>query len=235
MYSIIVPCYNEEGNIALLAESFKNVKNSIKDLEVILVNNGSKDNTKLEIEKVVKTYKWIKLVDIVENRGYGYGIYTGLKNSCGDWKGWIHADLQFSPDIFLKFIKKIEEEKRKDILFKGLRKNRPILDSIFTIGMSIYESIYLKKFLWDINAQPTLLHNSLFLELKDPPLDFSFDLYVYYMAKKMNYNIFREKVIQKNREFGESSWNTGISSRINLIKRVINYSKKLKNRGREIE
>ena len=50
------------------------------------------------------------------------------------------------------------------------------------------------------------------------------------MAKKSKKTIYRYKVIQHKREQGESSWNNGIKARIKLIKRVMSYSKKLKNR-----
>lgn len=228
MYSIIVPCYNEEKNIKKLVKVFKELKEEINNLEIILVNNGSEDNTKEEIKKAIKEYPWIKAVNIKKNQGYGHGILTGLKVSSGEWKGWIHADLQISPKVFLNFIEIIESKNRNNYFFKGLRKKRPIIDTVFTIGMSVFESLYLKTILWDINAQPTLLHKNLFEKLIDPPLDFSFDLYTFYKAKKNNYKIVRIPVLQYDREEGNSSWNTGMSSRLKLIKRTIQFSKNLK-------
>ena len=94
--------------------------------------------------------------------------------------------------------------------------------------MSIYESLILKRTLWDINAQPTLIPKELYKTWKNPPYDFSLDLYAYYTAKIQKYRIYRYKVTQHEREEGKSSWNTGLKSKIKLIKRVLNYSKSLK-------
>ena len=106
------------------------------------------------------------------------------------------------------------------------------MDKLFTIGMSFYETLMLHTKLWDINAQPTIISKEFFNKWENPPYDFSLDLYAYYMAKKMKLKIYRYKVVQHEREEGESSWNTGMNARIKLIKRVIEYSKKLKNRGK---
>ena len=94
--------------------------------------------------------------------------------------------------------------------------------------MSVFESLYLGKRLWDINAQPTLIHRSFYVQLVNLPYDFSLDLYVYYMARRLKLQVTRVPVIQRNREEGVSSWNNGIKARLKFIKRTIDYSIKLK-------
>lgn len=233
-YSIVVPCYNEEGNIKDLVKEFCKVKEtcSKNEFELILVNNGSKDNTESEIDESVVQYDFIKKVNIEINQGYGYGILQGMSVCQGEYIGWIHADLQFSPLLFVKLFRFIDSKKlgnNSKVYFKGLRKNRPFVDKMFTFGMSCFETVYLKAWLWDINAQPTLMKRELYDYAKNPPFGFSLDLYFYYMASKMNYKILRFNSPQKKREVGKSSWNTGLSSRIKLIKRNINDSKLMKN------
>ena len=229
--SIVIPCYNEEKNIKKLVEEFKlNLINKEYDIEVVLVNNGSQDNS-AEIMKELQTKNdFIKIETVKENKGYGYGILRGLKVASGDFLGWIHADLQCSPKEISKAIEYLKQKNfQKDIFIKGKRSNRPIVDRIFTFGMSIYETLILRTVLWDINAQPTIFSRDFMEKLENPPFDFSLDLYMYYMAKKMNMRIYRYKVVQHKRQEGESSWNNGMKARIKLIKRVMKYSKKLKN------
>ena len=230
-FSIIVPCYNEEKNLKMLMQEIYNkvVQNTNEEVEVILVNNGSNDNSSAIMEELRKMYDFLKIENVEANQGYGYGILRGLQAASGDYFAWIHADLQFDPievNKGMEFLK--SNGYPKDVFIKGIRTHRPLSDTLFTFGMSIYETIVLHKILWDINAQPTLIPRELFETWKNPPYDFSLDLYAYYMAKKQKYKIHRYKIIQRERKEGKSTWNTGFKSRIKLIKRVLNYSKKLK-------
>lgn len=235
--SIVVPCYNEEKNLKKLISEFdKNVYENYKDLEVVLVNNGSDDDSLKVMEQLQREYDFIKIVNVVINQGYGFGILSGMQQATGDYIGWIHADLQFNPSEVMKGIEYLQNNNfPDDTVVKGLRSHRPIIDKLLTVGMSIYESIILHQKLWDINSQPTIIPRKLYEKWDNPPKDFSFDLYSYYIANKNNYRIYRYKVIQHKREEGKSSWNTGIKSRIKLIKRVLNYSKKLKNNNKTIK
>lgn len=230
-YSIIVPCYNEEKNLNKLVSEFNNniIKKCDDEVEVILVNNGSNDNSSIIMQELKEKYRFIKIENVEVNQGYGYGILRGLQVADGDYLCWIHADLQFSPSEIKKGMQFLEEHNYpKNVFIKGLRQNRPWSDKFFTFAMSIYETIILQKKLWDINAQPTLIPKELFKTWKNPPYDFSLDLYAYYTAKIQKYEIHRYKVIQLERKEGKSSWNAGLKSRIKLIKRVLNYSKNLK-------
>ena len=114
------------------------------------------------------------------------------------------------------------------IFVKGKRYGRSIVDLFFTIGMSIFETIFLKKFMWDINAQPTIFHKAFFEKWRSPPKDFSLDLYAYFMAKKTKLTIRRFPVQFSNRLHGESSWNVNLRGRYNFIRRTLVYSYKLK-------
>lgn len=229
LYSIVIPCYNEEGNIHKLADAFNEIYKQYNNIELILVDNGSTDNTNKYIQENIKIYSFLRIVKVMPNIGYGNGIKQGLLNSKGDYMCIMHADMQSKPEEIIKAISYIENNTfPKNIFIKGLRKNRPFIDRVFTFGMSVFETLYLKTYLHDITAQPTMFHRDFFNSLTDIPNDFLFDLYLYYKAKQMQYKIYRFPTIQYKREAGESSWNTGMSARIKLIKRVLGYSKRLK-------
>lgn len=164
MLSIVIPCYNEEKNIETLVERFSRIKEKLdlNGFELILVDNGSQDKTREKIIQQVNTNDYIKMVSVDLNQGYGYGILQGFKVCGGEWIGWIHADLQLPPEAFCEMIETIKSSYNNDkLFFKGRRENRPFSDTIFTIGMGCFESIYLGKRLWDINAQPTLINKNL--------------------------------------------------------------------------
>ncbi|EGQ78871.1 hypothetical protein HMPREF9094_2103 [Fusobacterium animalis ATCC 51191] len=129
-YSIIIPCYNEEDNIEKLINLLSS-KSNLYDIEWIIVENGSKDNTRTLLNNICKDKKNFKLVYIDENQGYGYGIVQGLKNVSGDYVGWLHADMQVSPDSMLEFIKLNELSKETKKFYKGSRKNRKFIDNFY--------------------------------------------------------------------------------------------------------
>ena len=229
--SIVVPCYNAEKNIPLILEKFKNIIKK-EEIEVVLVNNGSTDNSKDILEKLVPNYSFARIVSVPENKGYGYGVVQGLKEANGDFIGWTHADLQTDPFDVIKAYKIFEEKKwDKRIYIKGRRKKRTFIENFFTIGMSIFETFYLKEFLWDINGQPNLFSKNFFETWENPPKDFSLDLYALFMAKKQKLDLVRINVLFPKRINGESSWNKGIMSRWKLSKRTLKFSLDLKKKG----
>jgi len=226
--SIIIPCYNEEKNIELILEKFNAI---IKrpDIEVLLVNNGSTDNTERIFNELIPKYKFARVVKVEVNQGYGYGISSGLKEATGEFIGYTHADMQTDPNDVLKALNLIEKQQDPvNYFIKGYRKGRPFFDQIFTIGMSFFETIYLGVKLWDINAQPNIFHRSFFETLKNLPKDFSLDLFLLYRAQKSDYKVMRFDVVFPPRIHGESKWNTGLSSKIKFIKRTFDFSLKLK-------
>ena len=229
--SIVVPCYNEAKNIPLILERFSSVIHRV-DIEVILVNNGSTDNSSIILDEYLPKYSFARSVNIEVNEGYGHGIVTGLTQAIGEFVGYTHADMQTDPADLLKALEIIEEsDDPKNCYVKGNRKGRPIFDQFFTKGMSLFESIYLRKNLWDINAQPNIFHNSFLNSVKDHcPKDFSLDLYLLYTAKKKGIVVIRFDVLFPERLHGVSTWNTGLLAKWKFIKRTFEFSTRLKKR-----
>ena len=230
-YSIVIPCFNEEKSINSLVNSCDHLL-SRKNIEILFVDNGSTDHTYKTLKKSLKEKKNYQILKIDTNKGYGYGILTGLKHTKGDYIGWTHADLQTDPNDILKAISSIEKN-GQNIFVKGLRYGRSFQDNFFTFGMSILETILFRKLLYDINAQPTMFSRDFYNSFSNPPLDFSLDLYVFYFAHIKKQKIIRFPTYFKKRKFGSSSWNFGFFSKIKFIKRTLQYSFKLKKNSNE--
>ena len=227
--SIIVPCYNEAENIPKLLAAYSEVI-TCNDLEIILVNNGSTDETAQVLTQLLPHYEsFLKVVTVPVNQGYGFGILEGLRAATGEFIGWTHGDLQTPPRDVIRALSIIEENGSRPTLYvKGNRTGRPLFDEFFTIGMSIFESLYLGTKLSDINAQPNIFHKSFFARWDNPPHDFSLDLYVFYLARKQELEIIRFTVPFLKRQHGSSKWNTGILAKWKFIKRTIKFSVELK-------
>jgi glycosyltransferase involved in cell wall biosynthesis len=229
--SVIIPCYNEAKNIPLLISRCQKLVAKEKNIEFIIVDNGSTDNTSIVIKKLTSELPFFTKVHVAVNKGYGYGILAGLRAATGEILSWTHADLQTDPFDLLNglhfFINSTNPEK---LFVKGRRYGRPIFDIIFTAGMGIFETLLLRKFMWDINAQPTMFHRNFFVTWDSPPHDFSLDLFVYYMANKSGLEIKRFPVLFGERAYGISHWNVNFLSKYHFIKRTLFYSFKLHNR-----
>jgi phenylacetate-CoA ligase len=97
--SVIVPCYNEAGNVDELTSRLLKVFGS-KDFQgqVVLVNDGSSDETGQMIDALARQHEPVKAVHHPENRGMEAGWRTGLQNSDGELVCLIDADLQYVPE-----------------------------------------------------------------------------------------------------------------------------------------
>lgn len=221
-YSLIIPCFNEAKNLPKLIKKCEAITQK-SDIEVIIVNNGSTDNSSQILSKILRNQSRIVRAEIANNQGYGHGILFGLNRAKGEILGWTHGDIQSDPNDFLSAIAFFTETK-KNIFVKGTRIKRPLKDLFFTWGMSFFESILFKNFLFDINAQPTVFHKSFLKKMKNLPLDFSLDLFFYVIARKEKIPVYRFPVIFKKREKGRSSWNKNWINKFKFILLNINSS-----------
>ena len=106
--SLIIPCYNEEGNIKYLFKNFKKLK-VFKNLEIVLVDNGSKDLTYNTIlsHKKKKKFKY-KDYEVKRNIGFGNGVFQSLKKSKFDYLFCADREAKISEIIkVIKIISKI--------------------------------------------------------------------------------------------------------------------------------
>ena len=231
--SIVIPCYNEEKNIPLILSKFQTVIEA-EELEVILVDNGSTDGTSKLLNEILYKYPFATSIRIAKNQGYGYGILKGLNAARGDFIGWTHADMQTDPEDIIKAYYILKKKNwDKNIYVKGNRKGRPLFDTFFTLGMSIFETLYLKQHLEDVNAQPNLFSKDFYQSWINPPHDFSLDLYALYMAQKGGLEVVRFPVLFPPRIHGKSHWNTGLVAKWKFIKRTLLFSKELKKSLKE--
>ncbi len=229
--SIVIPCYNEEDNIPLIIDRIISMTDDFSNLEILLINNGSTDNSAEVFTKHLanSNLPYIKLVNVEKNQGYGYGILAGLKQATGDVLGWTHADMHTDPvDVLAAFEKLLKHCPKEKILIKGRRKNRNTLDTVFTFGMSLVSSLVLKTWLSDVNAQPKVFFREFYNEMKNPPLDFSLDLYVLYLAKKIGYRTETIPVLFNKRLHGQAKGGGSLKTKWPLIKRTFSYILKLK-------
>jgi len=108
MISIVIPIYNEEANIAKLAESILKALSGI-EYEVLFINDGSTDNSEKEILAISKSNAHIKLINLRRNYGQTAAMQAGFDHSKGNIVIPMDGDLQNDPKDIPMLIEKINE------------------------------------------------------------------------------------------------------------------------------
>lgn len=230
--SIIVPCYNEAENIPNLLRRFDDLRNQATDWELVLVNNGSTDDSAAVFSRELRLpHRSYARVVTVEggNVGYGHGIMTGLRAAVGEFLAWTHADGQTPPSDVLKALSLLEASADPQRTFvKGRRRGRATKDVLFTFGMQVAAQLVLAARLVDINAQPKAFHRELLSLATRPPVDLSLDLYFFYVARRAGFAIKTLDVEFGAREFGESKWAFNWKSKARNISRTVRFMRALR-------
>lgn len=230
-FSVVLPCYNEADTLPELFTRFAAVLAGRDDVEVIFVNNGSKDasTTVFQHELAKPGRSWARLVEVAVNQGYGFGILQGLRAARGDYFGWTHADSQYHPSIVTDgFALLSKAANPENTLVQGRRIGRNCFDGFFTGVMTLVASSALGVWVSDINAQPKLFPRTLFAAMENPPDDFSLDLYALFVARKRGLAILRLPVVFGRRVHGEAKGGGSIKLKWKLTKRTWAFIRQLR-------
>jgi len=100
--SVIVPVYNEEKTLLKILEKYNPLKKNI-NIELIIVNDGSNDNTKNLIENNYSMFN--KAIHLSKNQGKGKAVKEGLKIAKNEYIFIQDADLEYDPNDLSNFIK----------------------------------------------------------------------------------------------------------------------------------
>jgi len=94
--SVFFPCFNEEENIPIfVGQVLEILPQFAKKFEIIIVNDGSKDNSLKIANKLAKIHPEIRVINHVKNQGYGAALKSGFKASQYEWVFFTDGDLQF--------------------------------------------------------------------------------------------------------------------------------------------
>lgn len=106
--SVVVPCYNEEGNVEELYRRLTLVLGSlVNDHEIIFIDNKSSDSTPKKLADLAKQDRRVVVIFFSRNFGHSqYGFTAGTEYSTGDAVVWIDADLQDPPELIPEFVEK---------------------------------------------------------------------------------------------------------------------------------
>ncbi|MEK0290651.1 glycosyltransferase family 2 protein [Caldifermentibacillus hisashii] len=119
LISVIIPTYNRGHMIHVSIESV--INQSYKNLELIIVDDNSEDNTKEIVEEYMKKDKRIKYIKHDVNKGGAAARNTGIFNATGDYIAFLDSDDEWYPKKLEKQIKVIQENNNIDLVFTAYK------------------------------------------------------------------------------------------------------------------
>lgn len=133
--SVFFPAFNEEANLEKTVVSAIGVleKNADK-WEIIIVNDGSSDNTLSVAQKLIKTNPNVRVINHEVNKGYGASLKSGLYSSKYDWIAYTDSDGQFDFSEIINFVS-LQKEKGSDLVIGYYKKRRVSFFKIITSKM----------------------------------------------------------------------------------------------------
>ena len=135
LLSVIVPCFDEEENVPLFYEELLKHTSFLTDrdleLEILYVDDGSGDNTVMEVKKLREKDERVHLVSFSRNFGKEAAMFAGLENSRGDYVVMMDVDLQDPPALLPEVFSYMEQGYDSVATRRVSRKGEPPVRSFF--------------------------------------------------------------------------------------------------------
>lgn len=135
LLSVVVPCYNEEENVALFYEEL--IKNDLFfqekgiDVEILYIDDGSRDNTVARVKELRQKDERVHLVSFSRNFGKEAAMFAGLQKAKGDYTVLMDVDLQDPPSLLPEMFSYIEQGYDSVATRRVSRKGEPPVRSFF--------------------------------------------------------------------------------------------------------
>ncbi|MFT4512058.1 MAG: dTDP-4-dehydrorhamnose 3,5-epimerase-like enzyme [Planctomycetota bacterium] len=205
--SLTIPCYNEEASIGETAPALvRAFAEAGVALELVLVDNGSTDNTSDVIDELIANGLPATKVSIATNTGYSPGIIRGLEACTAPIIGFVHADGQVaSNDVVMVY--RLMERREQRVLAKVRRRFRG--DSWRRKIVSIiYNGLMQVMFGWlgaiDINGSPKMFSRETFQKMQLQSTDWFLDPEIILKAKWLGIRVIEIDVEGRPRSGGAS-------------------------------
>lgn len=194
MVSVIIPTYNSEKYIAATLESV--IGQTYCDLEVLIMNDGSRDRTAEIVQEYALRDPRIKLVNLVENRGVSAARNKGVEMASGEWIAYLDSDDLWKPNKVekqLRFAEKLQERfsTRPDLIFTGsgfIDEDGNELASILHVPKKVDFKELLKQNL--ISCSSVLIRRCLMIKYPMPCIDDAHEDFVTWLRILKSEDIF---------------------------------------------
>lgn len=202
--SVVIPAYDEEGSLAhLVRETLRDAKKIVKDFEIIIVNDGSRDKTAVVADLLAKTYKNVKVIHHKKNKGLALAWRTGIEASKKDIILYIEGDGQ---QPFKDQYDLLEKIKHADLVL-GVRSERFDYSPFREALASGY--LFLIWFLFNLKYKDVgwsqAYRRKIFSKVKMKSVTPFFDTEVIIKAQKFGFRVVEARSYYRPRETGSTS------------------------------
>lgn len=203
--SVFLPAFNEEENIIrVLKQTLSLLPDIAAEYEVLVINDGSSDNTAKVVEEFARKNKEVKLVNHETNKGYGAALKSGFYSSKFKYITYMDADGQFD---FSEINKLIPELEGNDVVVgyrikRADKKTRVIVGHMWTFLMGILLGVKLK----DIDCGFKIIKSEVIdaiPKLESNGATISAELLA--KAKKKGFKIKEVGLVHKPRQYGKAT------------------------------
>lgn len=225
--SIIIPVYNEEKTIEECLKRICQVKlQNNWQKEIIVVDDGSTDKSKLKVQNLklqLKT-KNLLIISYKQNQGKGYAIRQGLKKVTGDYVLIQDADLEYDPEDINKLLRPIEAKKAVVVYgsrFLGEHRNLLFWHMMANKFLSFLTNILFDSTLSDMEVGYKVIPRKLLLDIKLKENCFGFEPEVTAKILKRKIRIYEVPISYVGREVSEGkkiTWRDGLKAIYFLFK-----------------
>lgn len=206
--SVVIPLFNEEENVLLLVNRIEAALVG-KDFEIILVDDGSTDQTRQEIKKLRNSR--IVLIELKKNYGQSLALAAGIDYASGGYIVTMDGDLQNDPDDILRMYEKVKNEDWD--LVTGIREDRK--DALLrTLPSRIANWIIRKSTQLNIKDHGCALKVFSSETAKELNLYGEMHRYISLLAHLNGARIAEMKVKHHHRKFGKSKYGLGRTTKV---------------------
>lgn len=199
--TVVMPCYNEGTRIYRnIIETITQVEKFCDSFRIIVVNDGSQDETEYEIKRAMEQDHRIGMISYEKNQGKGYAVKRGMMASKSEYTAFLDADLELPPYLLEGFLKKAEEGVDVVIGSKMHPESQveyPFLRKVLSTGY-----YWFMKLLFGMKLKDTQTGIKLFRTEKIRPVlkmvrtsRFSFDIEILAIAAKKGLSIIEMPVV----------------------------------------
>jgi len=204
--SLVLPAYNEADNIEpMVAEAVPALEANADDYEIIVVDDGSADDTAAVTRRVIETNPHVRLVQHEVNRGFGAAVFSGFVNAEKEWIFYTDADRQFVLSELERFVPFMDEAD----LIAGYRAPRrdPFLRVFYGKGWSALCTLVFGYTVRDVDCGFKLFRREIIQELA-PQISSrgaTFSIEWLARAKRAGYRFFELPVTHRPRVAGSQT------------------------------
>lgn len=230
LLTVAIPAYNEEENLKRIEKELIPVMKKLKmPYEILVVDDGSKDNTANEILKLKKKYNFVRLVKHPKNMGLGAGVKTSIRNAKGDAIIFLDADFTFHPSEIPKILRKYEKGNYDCVIGtqfgKGGKTKMQIHRKFLSKGVNLLYRIFLGRKITSMSSIFRLYRKSSLDGISMKSNNFDINAEILFDMIKKNKKIVEVPATLTTRIYGESKLNNiqEIKNHLGILSKIIKW------------